>query len=90
MAGVTINNMRQFILDQYPNSMKFREKVLKMPTNQVIAIYHSLMNRKNRIESTEKHENSQKEEFHQIDIFEWLNIKDEIEGNKGTHTKILV
>ena len=90
MPEVTINNMRQFILSEYPNSTKFHEKVLKMPTNQVIAVYHSLLNRKNRIESSKNHENPPKEEFHQMDIFEWLTVKNELEGGKETHTKILV
>lgn len=44
---MTINQMRLFILKEYPNAgMSFREKVTRMKPAQVIAIYKSIQERK--------------------------------------------
>lgn len=44
MATVTIDYMRSALCDVY-NTRKWREAVCNMPDNQVIAIYHSFLNR---------------------------------------------
>lgn len=75
--------MRNYILESYPKaSSKFRQKVISMPTNQVVAIYKSILERKN------KKEVPKKEEYHQIDIFEYMLYKNEMEGGSGTHSDI--
>lgn len=86
---MTINQMRAYILDFYPNaSQKWRSKVLDMPTNQIVAIYKSLLSRQS---STNRSEcNSKKEDCHQIDIWEYLANKNEQEGGKETHTEVKV
>ena len=85
MAGkMTINDMRRYIIEAYPNSIKFKDKVLHMPTRQVIAIYHSVVRRQN---DGEKKPNK-KDEFHQMDIWEYMLDKIEEEDGPGTHTQI--
>ena len=87
---MTINQMRAYILDSYPNaSQKWRSKVLDMPTNQIIAIYKSILSRKSSNNRSEG--NSKKEDYHQIDIWEFLassNARNE--DAKGSHTDISV
>jgi CRISPR/Cas system CSM-associated protein Csm2 small subunit len=80
----TINEMRRYIMDAYPNSSKFRAKVVDMPTNQVIAVYHSILDRQARKEKKE----NKKEEFHQLDIWEYMVDRNEKEKGLGTHTDI--
>lgn len=83
---MTINDMRLYILDAYPNSSwKFRNKVLCMPTNQIVAIYHSIVERKEKQDQTKI---GDKEDYHQFDIFEWSAYKNELENGKGTHTQV--
>lgn len=85
MAGkMTINDMRRYIIEAYPNSPKFKEKVLHMPTRQVIAVYNSVVRRQN---DGEKKPNK-KDEFHQMDIWEYMLDKIEEEDGPGTHTLI--
>lgn len=84
---MTINQMRIYILDSYPNaSMDWRNKVAnKMPTNQIIAIYHSILAREDKKQKQAKID----EQFHQMDIFEWQKALAERNGDKETHTDIL-
>lgn len=81
MASLTINAMRQFILDAYPNaSMKWRNHIATTPnTRQIVAIYMKLQQPKKKAVKPV-------EEYHQIDIFEYLLSKEE----KGTHTPIAI
>ena len=48
---MTVSEMRQFLMAQYPDSFKWHAKVSKMKSNQVIAIYYSM---KERIKIKEK------------------------------------
>lgn len=83
---MTINQMREHILAAYPNAgQKFRSKVVDMRPNQVIAIYKSIQARKER----EEIKASKNEEYHQMDIWEWLVIQNEQEHGPGTHSQIL-
>jgi len=87
---MTINQMRAYILDSYPNaSQKWRSKVLDMPTNQIVAIYTSILSRQSSNNRSEG--NSKKEDYHQIDIWEFLASSDAgNEDAKGSHTDISV
>ena len=77
---MTVNEMRIYILQSYPNSTtRWREKVTKMPTAQVIAFYKSLVNREDK-----KKPEQIDDGYHQIDIFEYMaSIQD-----AGSHTQI--
>lgn len=83
----TINQMRSYILECYPNASKeFRTKVAtRMRTEQVIAIYYSLLDREKKKESQPK---PSEPEFHQMDIWEWMVQCNERNGAVGTHTDI--
>lgn len=78
---MTVNEMRTFIIQhpKYKNSMYWKEKVLRMPDNQVIAIYNKF--RQKSYEQIEKDltvaDNNQ---YHQMDIFEYVAEK---EANKN-------
>lgn len=65
-----IQRMREFISDAYPG-MKWKARVAKMKTNQVVAIY---TNMKNRIDKNGRYMNNctpiQVDEFHQYNLFE--------------------
>ena len=80
----SINKMRQFILDAYPDSPYFRSKVVDMPNRQIIAIYNNIRKKQER-DKKNKEVNSN---FHQLDIWEYLTIKNEEEHGPGTHTNI--
>lgn len=43
MNAMTVPQMRYVIHDAYPSS-KWKRKVLNMPDDQVIAVYHKLLN----------------------------------------------
>ena len=76
----TLIEMRRWVSDQYP-SMKWKSKVSRMPDRQVIAIYKSMQMRASP-------EPKPKEEYHQIDIWEFAYNKAIEDGLKGTHTDI--
>lgn len=63
---MTVAEMRREIMDMYPNGKNWHRRVEKMPANQVFAIYQSMINRKEPVISEKE------EEYHQIDIWEWL------------------
>ncbi len=78
---LTIKDMRVAILDAYPKaSMGFRQKVTRMPTRQIVAIYRSIQKR------DEKHKQAVENNklYHQIDIFEYLAASTDEES----HTEI--
>lgn len=82
---MTINQMRSYISDSYPGA-DWKARVASMPTNQVVAVYKSLINRKPKkaIDTVLKSE----PEPHQMDIWEFLYSKAEADGLKETHTNI--
>ena len=79
----TMNEMRSYISNRY-DSMKWKTRVSKMPTRQVVAVYKSLKERdaKARVEET-----CPNEEYHQIDMFEYLYS---INAGKETNTEVKV
>lgn len=86
---MTINQMRCFILDSYPNASKgWRNEVaFVMSPNRIVAIYKSIINREQR----KLNKQAEKTEiYHQMDIFEWLAQEDAKSDVKGSHTNIAV
>lgn len=75
---MTLNEMRAYISKQYPG-MKWKARVANMRPDQVIAIYNSFKER-NKVKPNKK-----QEEYHQIDMFEYLYS---INKGKETHTEI--
>lgn len=98
---MTINQMRAFILHEYPNAgMAFREKVTKMKPSQVIAIYKNIQKRKSDplVKLLDRDGigyttpdgayhicGKDEEKYHQMDIFEWMVLSNQ---GAGTHTEI--
>ena len=78
---MTINDMRSYISSKYPG-MKWKYKVSKMPTYQVIAIFQSFKEREKKQKIKGKDPS-----YHQIHIFEYM-----YSTNKGkeTHTEVNV
>lgn len=60
-----MSEMRQYIMDLYPEKIWWHEKVQKMPTKQVVAIYNSYKNKRPR-------KSSESNSYHQIDMFEYM------------------
>lgn len=65
----TISDMRLYLMRQYPESMFWHEKVRKMPTRQVVAIFKKMYgkSREGLERSVEREAN-----YHQIDMFEYM------------------
>lgn len=79
MTRPTIHEMRLYILNKYSGT-KWHERVLKMKPNQIVAIYKNVKKR----EELEKNQvlpifMSKTEEYHQIDIFEYMLSKNKEE-----------
>lgn len=83
---MTINEMRNYISDEYPESVGWHRKVSKMPTNQVIAIYHKFV----KHHANEERKKRQEQQFHQMDMFEYMTMLAIENGWKGSHTEIEV
>lgn len=81
---MTVNQMRSYISSCYP-SMKWKDKVSKMPTRQVVAIYRSLKRKEEKLNI--KWFNREPKGYHQIDMFEYLYS---INEGKETHTEVKV
>ena len=81
----TMNEMRSYISNRY-DSMKWKDKVSRMSTRRVVAIYKSFKERdeKARLEATCPKE---PDGYHQIDMFEYLYS---INNGKETHTEVNV
>ena len=81
---MTINAMRCFILDSYPHASKdWRNKVaFTMKPNQIIAIFRSISERDAK--------KKQNEQYHQIDIFEYLARRDALSDTVGSHSQIIL
>ena len=79
---MTINEMRSYISSCY-SSMKWKDKVSRMPTRQVYAVYQSLKRREEKLNI--KWFNREPEGYHQIDMFEYLYS---INQGKETHTEV--
>lgn len=60
--------MRLQVINAYPGE-NWRKKVMKMPVNQLVAIYNSIQRRE------AKRIKEEAQPYHQIDIFEYLQTK---------------
>jgi len=81
---MTVNEMRSYISGCY-SSMSWKDKVSRMPTRQVYAVYNSLKRREEKLNI--KWFNREPEGYHQIDMFEYLYS---INQGKETHTEVKV
>lgn len=80
--NVTLNEMKSYILERYPNSTDFKRRVMTtMRPNQIVAIYRSLLSSKKKKEDAN---------YHQMDIWEWMVELNRTNSGPGTHTKIRV
>lgn len=75
---MTIEQMRQKIIGCY-KGMKWHDRCLHMPNNQVYAVYKSLEARNFNEGGTEEVEEHPKELNHQMDIFEYQSILKAVE-----------
>ena len=74
METISMHQMRDYVFNAYAGK-KWHERVLKMPNNQIVAIYKSLIKR----EALPEVPKPKEELFHQMDIWEYmLSMK----GNK--------
>ena len=76
--------MRNYISDEYP-SIGWKDRVQNMPDNQVIAIYHKIINRKAVKTEVSVAPVVKKEEYHQMNIFEY----EETLHNKKTGNEMI-
>ena len=67
---MNINEMRKEVYDAYPGD-KWHGKVNRMPDSQIFAIYKNLELKKEKLKECPPDE-SEKEKFHQMDIFEYI------------------
>ena len=58
-----MSEMRLFVMGLYPDKLWWHEKVQKMPTKQIYAIYEKYKENKRR---------KKPEGYHQIDMFEYM------------------
>lgn len=70
-----MSEMRQFVMNLYPDRIWWHEKVAHMRTCQVVAIYKKYK---------DKDKDKEPEGYHQIDIFEYLA------GQSQNHTEVKV
>lgn len=63
---MTISEMRLYLMSKYPNKMHWHERVQKMPTRQVIAIYNNMTRRSKKADDNTNYH------YHQIDMFEYI------------------
>lgn len=76
MSSLGFHDVRSQVMAMYPNSENWHAKVMRMPNNQVYAIYRSYQD---RLASAHQKQDVEEEHwpfFHQIDIFEWMNEKE--------------
>lgn len=68
----TISEMRLYLMSKYPNSLKWQERVSKMHTRQVIAIYKKWTTQE-IVEGARKNGLLPEDtSYHQINMFEYL------------------
>ncbi len=76
---MTIDQERTYIMQhpKYRHSVNWRARVMKMPDSQVHAIYKQFqkLNYK-KIEKEVKQQNKDNEQYHQIDMFEYMEGKE--------------
>ncbi len=74
-VSMTTQQMRVYISQHplYKGSMKWKAKCMTMPERQVIAIYNKFKQQDfKKIEKEVLEREKQKEQYHQIDMFEYM------------------
>lgn len=61
----TMSEMRLYLMNMYPDRLNWHQKVQKMPTKQVVAIYK-------KYTKPPKAVHMDGSDYHQIDIFEYM------------------
>ena len=83
---MTIDQERNYIMQhpKYKNSVKWKDRVLRMPDNQVHAIYMKFRwsTDYKDIEKAIKAQNKDNANYHQVDMFEYMK---EMEDKNGVH-----
>ena len=74
---MTISEMRLYLMSRYPDQLHWHQKVQKMPTRQVVAIYKKMTTRHKAVIYNDPN-------YHQIDMFEYMAS---LEQN---HTEVVV
>ena len=71
---MSIDNMKDYILGWYPNASKsWRTRVRDfMPDNQIVAIYHSICRREEKL----RREAEEEKKYHQMTIYEYIGMED--------------
>ena len=79
MATYTMSEMRQYLMAQYPDNFHWHNKVRKMRTNQVVAIFYSMKERaakkKKQAEEAKRlatEPKKQEQVYHQITMWEYM------------------
>lgn len=70
-----IQAMRNYIFNAY-SGKGWHQRVLTMPTNQVVAVYNSIKKREALPKEVKQELTPKEEPFHQMDIWEYLNSKE--------------
>lgn len=83
---MTIDQERTYIMQhpKYKNSVKWKDKVMRMPEPQVHAIYKQFQKADyKKIARELKAQNKENANYHQVDMFEYMK---ELKGeNNGVH-----
>ena len=70
-----MNQMRTYISQhpKYRNSPKWKARVMRMPENQVVALYNKFRELDyKKIERQMKQQEKENQNYHQVDIFEYM------------------
>lgn len=76
MGAPNIVTMRQIISDAYPG-LKWKERVVNMSTNQVVAVYYNLLKsgkleKKGMTKSKRKDAKVKMPEYYQYNVFDYI------------------
>lgn len=70
-----MNQMRTYISQhpKYRNSPKWKARVMRMPENQVVALYNKFRELDyKKIERQMKQQEKENQNYHQVDMFEYM------------------
>lgn len=81
MSSIKFLTMKKAVMDLY-SSAKWKGRVLQMPANQIIAIYHrseesGLFDKRNESKKLAKKMKKENERYVQLTIFDYLEDKNE-------------
>lgn len=70
-----MNQMRTYISQhpKYRNSLKWKARVMRMPENQVVALYNKFRELDyKKIEKQMRQQEKENQNYHQVDMFEYM------------------